>query len=74
MTSEPTAGHAPADATRYSERASARIAGEAALRPSRPELLYGLLALLPVSALLAYAVLQVMASSAAAATGGCGGG
>jgi hypothetical protein len=43
-------------------------------RPSRKELLYCLLALLPVSALLAYAVLQLMASSSAAVTGGCGGG
>ena len=43
-------------------------------RPSRGKILYFLLGLLPLSALVAYVVLHVMASSGAAATGGCGGG
>jgi hypothetical protein len=45
-----------------------------ALSRRRRVLAYSLFALLPVSALAVIAVLQLMASSAAAATGGCGGG
>ena len=40
----------------------------------RNELIWGLLGMLPLSALLAFVVLQLMAASSAAATGGCGGG
>jgi hypothetical protein len=61
MTLQPTAGQV--------------TAGERqATRPSPREILYFLLGLLPLSALVVYVVLQVMASSSAAATGGCGGG
>ena len=45
-----------------------------ASRPRAREIPYLLLGLLPLSALVVYVVLQVMASSSAAATGGCGGG
>ncbi len=61
MTPLPSAGLGTADAP-------------PAARPSRKDMLYLLLGLLPVSAILVYAVLQVMAASSAAATGGCGGG
>jgi hypothetical protein len=40
----------------------------------RKELAWLLVALVPLSAALAFVVLQVMASASAAATGGCGGG
>ena len=61
MTFQPTAGHETAGARR-------------AARPSHGATFYLLLSLLPLSALIVYVVLQVMASNAAAATGGCGGG
>jgi hypothetical protein len=61
MTLQPVTGHEPAEA-----RVTAR--------PSRKDVLYFLLAMLPLSALLVFVVLQAMAASSAAATGGCGGG
>jgi hypothetical protein len=61
MTLQPTAGHETA-----AERQSTR--------PSHGGILYFVLGLLPLSALIVYVVLQVMASNGAAATGGCGGG
>jgi hypothetical protein len=61
MTLQPATGH---------EATDARETG----RPSRKDVLYFLLALLPLSALLVFVVLQVMAANSAAATGGCGGG
>jgi hypothetical protein len=61
MTLQPTTGHEPAD-------------GPQTGRPSRNDALYLLAGLLALSALVVYVVLQVMAASSAAATGGCGGG
>jgi len=61
MTLQPTTGHEPADAPQTA-------------RPRRNDVLYLLIGLLALSALVFYAVLQLMAASSAAATGGCGGG
>ena len=60
MTLQPTADHDTASKRQTS-------------RPSASQILFVLLGLLPLSALVVYVVLHVMASSAAA-TGGCGGG
>jgi hypothetical protein len=61
MTVQCPTGHETADARLDAKRA-------------RKDLLCFLLCLLPLSGLLVFVVLQVMAAGSAAATGGCGGG
>jgi hypothetical protein len=70
MQQAPVGGPDQMPITNQSGGASARVS-----RPRRrKELAWFLLAMLPLSALLAFVVLQLMAASSAAATGGCGGG
>ncbi len=53
---------------------TAAFADDGVRQGRRKELGWFLVAMIPLSALLAFVVLQLMAASSAAATGGCGGG
>ncbi len=75
MISEPNSGRALAADSMPVTAPSPPAAGSLAAPLSRPQMLaWTLLGILPLSVLVALIVVNLMAASAANATGGCGGG